>query len=84
MIEEYKDIYITIGENLKAFRKYRNLTQEQLAQKINKLDRSKISDIENAKEDFMFSKILQICTALEIDVTQLLKPIGKKEPNLNI
>ena len=81
MIEEYKDIYITIGENLKAFRKHRNLTQEQLAQKINKLDRSKISDIENAKEDFMFSKILQVCTALEIDVTQLLEPIGKKKYN---
>ncbi len=81
MIEEYKGIYITIGENLKAFRKYRNLTQEQLAQKINKLDRSKISDIENAKEDFMFSKILQICAALEIDVIQLLKPIGEKKYN---
>jgi len=79
MIEEYKDIYITIGENLKAFRKYRNLTQEQLAQKIIKLDRSKISDIENAKEDFMFSKILQICTALEIDITQLLTPIRKRD-----
>lgn len=77
MIAEYKEVYITIGKNLRKFRDSRKLTQEQLAKRINKMDRSKISDIENAKEDFTLSKILQICAALEIDLSDLLKPVDE-------
>lgn len=75
MIEKYKDIYQRIGVNVKKARKERGYTQEQLAKK-KKLDRSKISDIENGKEDFMFSTLLEIAEGLEKDVEVLTKRLG--------
>lgn len=66
-------IYKTIGENLRDKRKEKNLSQQQLADLAGKMDRSKISDIENGKEDFLFSTLLKICVALEINIDQLFK-----------
>jgi len=43
-------------------------TQQQLADKVDKLDRAKISDIENGKEDFHFSTLLKIFDALDLEV----------------
>ena len=51
MIEKHKDVYGRIGSNLKSLRKKANLSQQQLADKCEKVDRAKISDIENAKEE---------------------------------
>ena len=74
MIEKYKSIYKRIGVNIRNARKEIGLTQDQLARKSSKLDRSKISDMENGKEDFMFSTLLEIAEVLEKDVATLTKP----------
>ena len=73
MEEKYLEIYSRIGKNLKKRRLELNLTQEQLAKKTSKVDRAKISDIENAKEDFMFSTLFEIANGLDIDVEKLTK-----------
>ncbi|WP_313513789.1 helix-turn-helix transcriptional regulator [Sphingobacterium sp.] len=73
MINKYKNIYQRIGDNLKKERKKAVLTQDQLAQKTERLDKSKISNIENAKEDFMFSTLLELTNALEIEIEQLFR-----------
>ena len=73
MDSNYFSIYINIGEKLKLKRKSKGLTQQQLADKITKLDRSKISDIENGKEDFLLSTLLKICNALEIEPKDLFE-----------
>ncbi|WP_343555595.1 helix-turn-helix transcriptional regulator [Sphingobacterium sp.] len=65
--------YKTIGKNLKKRRKELGLSQEQVADKIPKMDRSKISDLENGKEDFVFSKLLSLCDALDFTVLDVLK-----------
>lgn len=73
MDEKFVTIYKIIGENLRDQRKEKNLSQQQLADLAGKIDRSKISDIENAKEDFLFSTLLKICAALEINIEQIFK-----------
>jgi transcriptional regulator with XRE-family HTH domain len=73
MDEKFVTIYKTIGENLRDKRKEKNLSQQQLADLAGKIDRSKISDIENGKEDFLLSTLLKICTALDINIEQLFK-----------
>ncbi|MGX9986851.1 helix-turn-helix domain-containing protein [Soonwooa purpurea] len=65
--------YKYIGTKIKEKRSELKLTQEQLANKISKMDRSKISDMENGKEDFHFSTLLKVCDALEITFLDLLK-----------
>lgn len=75
MINKYSDIYKRVGLNLKRERKKAKLTQEQLAENTNKIDSAKISDIENAKEDFMFSTLLEIANGLNIDIDRLTKEV---------
>ncbi|MDM1377704.1 MULTISPECIES: helix-turn-helix domain-containing protein [Myroides] len=73
MEEEFKSIYKQIGINIRNVRKEKKLTQNQLAlMAVPKLDRAKISDIENGKEDFSFSTLLRICSVLDIDVKCIL------------
>lgn len=78
VIEMYGSIYKRIGRNIKNFRKKAKLTQSQLANKSPKLDRAKISDMENGKEDFHFSTLLEIANGLNIDVEKLTR---KDEPS---
>ncbi len=73
MDDKFLNIYKTVGKNLRDKRKEKNLSQQQLANLAGKIDRSKISDIENGKEDFLFSTLLKICTALDMDIEQLFK-----------
>lgn len=72
MINKYLPIYKRIGTNLRRERKIAKLTQEQLAKRTAKLDKSKISDIENANEDYMFSTLLELANALDIDIEKLI------------
>lgn len=73
MDDKFVKIYKTVGKNLRDKRKEKNLSQQQLADLAGKMDRSKISDIENGKEDFLFFTLLKICAALDIDIEQLFK-----------
>ncbi len=78
MQEDFKATYFEIGELLREERKKAGLTQQQLADKINKLDRSKISDIENGKEDFQFSTLIKIFVALNLAIDLKIKPKKNK------
>jgi len=73
MDDKFVDIYKTVGKNLRDKRKEKNLSQQQLADLSGKMDRSKISDIENGKEDFLFSTLLKICVALNVDINDLVR-----------
>ena len=64
--------YKYIGSKIKERRLELKLTQEQLASRVTKIDRSKISDMENGKEDFHFSTLLKICDALDINFLDFL------------
>ncbi len=74
MINKYLELYKRVGSNLRRERKDAKLTQIQLSKRTTKLDASKISDIENAKEDFMFSTLLELANGLGVDVENLIKP----------
>ena len=63
-VEKFKHIYNVIGKNVKRFRKEKGWTQQQLADKCEDVTRAKVSKIENAYEDYMFSTLLEVCNAL--------------------
>jgi len=70
---EHSKVFKVIGKNLRRRRLELDLTQEKLADKIPKMDRSKISDMENGKEDFVFSKLLYLCDALDLKLENVFK-----------
>lgn len=65
-----KEILIKIGNNLRAERNRRNLSQEELAEMAD-LQRQHISKIENGQIDIRISTLIPILKALDIKFEQL-------------
>ena len=68
----FQEIYIRIGFNLMKQRRLKGWTQEQLAEKSG-VSRSRISKMENGKENFNIESLFLIAESLEIDFIDLLK-----------
>lgn len=64
----------TIAENILAFRKEKGVTQEDLATTAG-IDRTYIGYIENSKHNVTLGMLIKIATALNVDFSDLLKPI---------
>ena len=72
MIEKYENYYKKVGKKIKALRKEKGWSQQELATHCDKVDRAKISDMENAKEDFMFSTLLDIENAFGKSIIKIV------------
>ena len=68
----FQEIYIRIGFNLMKQRRLKGWTQEQLAEKSG-VSRSRISKMENGKENFNIESLFLIAQSLEIDFIEFLK-----------
>ena len=68
----FEDIYKRIGFNLLKQRRLKGWTQEQLAERSG-VSRSRISKMENGKENFNIESLLLIAQSLEIDFIELSK-----------
>lgn len=71
------------GKLLQEQRKAKNISQEKLA-KLAGLDRTFISLIENGKRNPTFTTILKICSALEIEPSELFSIYEKKDPEYHV
>ena len=77
MTSEKEEIF---GKILQDERKAKSISQEKLA-KLTGLDRTAISLIENGKRSPTFTTILKICSALEIEPSELFSIYEKKDPD---
>ena len=69
--------YVLLGERIKFWRQQKNLTQEQLAEKVG-VTPGFISLIEIGKRRVSLESLLSICTELEITLNELL--VGNQIP----
>lgn len=76
MKEKHKEHYQVIGNNLRRIRLEKGLSQQDLANRCD-VERAKISRIENATEDFMLSTLLELTSALEVSLSELM-PVKDK------
>ncbi len=76
-VEKFKHIYNVIGKNVKKFRKAKGWTQQQLADECEDVTRAKVSKIENAYEDYMFSTLLEVIDALGKTLSEI--PVEDEE-----
>ena len=60
-----------IGDNIKKFRELKSITREQLAGDL-KMSLSNYSKIERGEIDLTISRIYEIASVLEVDVSQIL------------
>ena len=68
----FEDIYKRIGFNLLKQRRLKGWTQEQLSERSG-VSRSRISKMENGKENFNIESLFLIAQSLGIDFIELLK-----------
>ena len=68
----FEDIYKRIGFNLLKQRRLKGWTQEQLSERSG-VSRSRISKMENGKENFNIESLILIAQSREIDFIELLK-----------
>jgi len=71
MKDIHLSVYENIGRNVKKFRTSLGWTQDELASRCS-VNRAKISRIENARKDYMFSTLLEVCAALGVELHQIL------------
>jgi transcriptional regulator with XRE-family HTH domain len=60
----------TLGENLKTIRERKNMSQEELAQKL-RIGASRIDDYESGKQIPSNETLLKLSTVLDIPTSQL-------------
>lgn len=80
MTSEREEIF---GKIIQEERKAKEISQERLA-KLTGLDRTAISLIETGKRSPTFITILKICSALEIDPSELFSVYEKKDPYYHV
>ena len=69
--------FITLGKNIRKYRKYRNLTQEQLAEMIS-ISAVFMSQIENANGKPSLETVVHLAGALNVSIDVL---VGSKVTN---
>lgn len=67
---------MSIGENVKAIRKEKKLTQSELAEEMG-ISRSYLSDIENNRKNPSIKTLTSLANKLDVSVVYLMT--GKKE-----
>jgi len=72
-VKKYSTVYQNIGRNVKRFRRERGWIQQDLADKCEGVTRAKVSKIENAYQDYMFSTLLEVCNALGKSLDEISK-----------
>jgi transcriptional regulator with XRE-family HTH domain len=71
------------GKILQEERKAKKISQEKLAN-LTGLDRTYISLIKNGKRSPTFSTILKICSALEIDPSDVFSIYEEEDPDYHV
>lgn len=64
------DIKSQLGQRIREIRKSKNMTQEQLVEKIGS-DTNNLSKIENGKKFMSAEKLVKIAQALDVDIKEL-------------
>ncbi len=67
-----------VGKNIKKIRKERNLTQDDLAERLH-CTRQTISNYENGKSEPNIALLVEIANVLEVEVNDLIYGPKKKE-----
>lgn len=63
---------IMIGKNIKYYRKLANMTQTELANKLN-IKQSTLANYENNKRDITTDTLKQLCKILKVSADELLE-----------
>ncbi|NEW09892.1 helix-turn-helix transcriptional regulator [Paenibacillus sp. SYP-B3998] len=70
-------LYAEIGQRIRAARRFKDLTQQELSDRIS-LSRTSITNLENGVQKISLYTLYEICFVLNIEIHRLI-PNNKKE-----
>lgn len=74
-------IYRVFGSRLREAREQADVTQEELARRVD-LSRTSITNIEKGRQRILLHQVLNLAGALNVDPAQLMAPDETPEPEL--
>lgn len=82
---ENRDLYVDLGEHVAFFRKRANLTQAELARKIN-ISRAYLSRIEtpNTSQSFSLEVLFNISRELDVPLKYFFEPFPVPQKSLSV
>lgn len=83
MVDFNSVLYRVLGEKIKERREELGLSQKELSDKILKLGRTSISNIEKGRQYPPLSTIYELCRALDIDIQRILPTYSEVEAEAN-
>ena len=78
-----QELRATLSANLKRYRNYRKMTQEELAEKLD-ISIPFLSDVENSRKWISPSTLVKFADALGIEPYELFKPAEAMSPDLSL
>ena len=70
-MEVFMNIQMTLGQQVRALRRQRRLTQEQLAEQLH-LDAQYYSQLERGERNFTIEKIAAVCTIFHLGIDKII------------
>ena len=78
-MQKYNSLNAEIGGRIKKVRLKRNISQDELAEKINICNGAQISNIERGYSGISITKLISICKALDVRADYLLFGISSND-----
>ena len=78
-----KNVSHSISQNIKRYRLINNMTQEELAGKLN-LDTQYYSQLERGERNFTIEKIIHLCSIFHIGVEEIIEVETTEPENTDI
>lgn len=78
-----KNISNSISQNIKKYRLINNMTQEELAGKLN-LDTQYYAQLERGERNFTIEKIIQLCSIFHIGIDEIIEIETTESENTDI
>ena len=78
-----KNVSHSISQNIKKYRLINNMTQEELAGKLN-LDTQYYSHLERGERNFTIEKIIHLCSIFHIGVEEIIEVETTEPENTDI
>lgn len=73
----------SISQNIKKYRLINNLTQEELAGKLN-LDTQYYAQLERGERNFTIEKIINLCSIFHIGIEEIIEVETSDSPNTDL
>ena len=81
LINNRQGLYEIVGRRVREARKTSNLTQEELASRVN-MTRTSVTNIEKGRQKLLLHTLFDLAAAMKVPVVQLIPELSENQPHI--